>query len=91
VLSGEEALVTGALGMMHRHILQPLRVPVPPASVEGAIGRYRDAVVRVEEENGTRPDRRLDALVGSAVMAALGRHPGGRLAGRGTIAQRERE
>jgi hypothetical protein len=69
-LAGKAELVADELGKMHRHLLGPLGVTSPPATVHEAAAKYRRARHRLEGQWGISVPRRL----GDDVAGALHRH-----------------
>ena len=67
-LAGDDELVRSFLGeLMHEHLLDPLGVAEPPATLSEAAERYVEARAARERELGVEVDRRL----GDAVTARL--------------------
>jgi Nucleotidyltransferase domain len=70
VLAGNTDLVAEELRKMHRHLLGPLGVTSPPATVDEAVAGYRGARDRLERSWEISVPRR----VGDEVTAALVHH-----------------
>lgn len=70
LLAEKTDVVAEELPKLHQHLLGPLGVPSPPATVEQAVVDYRRARYRLEDEWGVSVPRQLE----DDVMAALARH-----------------
>jgi hypothetical protein len=70
VLAGKTGLVAEELRKMHRHLLGPLGVTSPPATVDQAVAGYQGARDRLERSWKISVPRRL----GDEVTAALVHH-----------------
>jgi hypothetical protein len=70
VLAGKTDVVVEELKKLHEHLLGPMGVGSPPATVGDAVAEYRTARDRLERTCETEVSRRL----GDEVTAALVRH-----------------
>lgn len=67
--AGKDELVASELAKLHRHLLAPLGIERPPASIGEAIDAYRAARAAAEERFGVRVPRELEAEVAPVLEA----------------------
>jgi lactoylglutathione lyase len=71
--AGRSELVSDELAKLHRFLLAPLGVELPPAAIGEAVSAYRAARAAAEERFGIRVSRRLERAVAPALREY---HPG---------------
>lgn len=70
---GRSDLVADHLSQLHEHLLHPMGIDEPPATIEAAIEAFMARRDKLEQQFGITVDRRLELEVRRGVERALGR------------------